>query len=656
MAIPAAIIEQIKSTIEITEVVGWYLNLKKSGTNYWACCPFHNEKSPSFSVSAAKQMYKCFGCGEGGGAINFVMKVDNKTYPEALRFLAEKYHIEIPEEAEADPLHIQAEAERESMFIVLQYAQKFFAEVLSADEEGMSIGQAYFRERGFSPQTIQEFGLGYAKDDWHALESSALKKQYNKDLLEKTGLIVRKEDKTYDRFRGRVMFPIYNVGGKVVAFGARTLKKDDKPKYLNSPESEVYSKSRTLYGLFQAKNEVRKHNNCYLTEGYTDVLALWQAGIKNAVASAGTSLTEEHVQLLKRFTENITLLFDGDPAGIRASLRGVDMLLEQGLNVFTVVLPNNEDPDSYIRKHGTQAMQDALKQSATNFIKFKTKVLLQEAQDDPIKRTEALKSIIASVAKVSDPLKRAVFCKEIAFGFGIDEQIIVAECNKILIKERKEVFQKQKDLEGQAASGRAPAEGDAPSTKNTEKLPHNQDNDPNAEPETTFEVADIFNKSEAIIVQLLLKYGHLIQEDMPVFQYVLEECDGVELSEPVLNKIVMLYKSSIENGEVPKPDYFLQHEDPAIGQTAALLLFSHNLSEKWKIKNQIQEQEVDLASFVFKSLVLFKLRYYQKQEHEHLQELKTKTEPDDVRFHLMVHQEIKRQITHLGKLYGNVLY
>ncbi|TAF34667.1 MAG: DNA primase [Cytophagales bacterium] len=640
MSIPSSVVEQIKSSADIVEVVGWYLNLKKSGVNYWACCPFHNEKSPSFSVSASKQLYKCFGCGESGNAVGFVMKQDGKTYPEALRFLAEKYRISIPENTVDDPLQLQADAQRESMLILLQYAQKYFSEVLFNDSEGLSIAMPYFKERGFLAATIQEFGLGYAKDEWQGLQNEALQKHYSLELLEKTGLVIKKEQKTYDRFRGRVIFPIYNLSGRVVAFGARALKKDEKPKYLNSPETEVYSKSKVLYGLFQAKNHIRKQNNCYLTEGYTDVISLWQAGIKNAVASAGTSLTEEHVQLIKRFSENVTLLFDGDAAGIRASLRGVDMLLEQGLNVFAVVLPEGEDPDSYIRKHGATAIQDQLKQSVTNFIKFKTNTLLQDSENDPLKRADALKSIIYSISRITDPIKRAVFCKETAASFEIDEPIIVAECNKILLKERKDFVEKQKNTVVESEPNLSSEPSDALDVAQT----HTQNNT---------------NDSESLMVQLLLKYGHLIQKDTPIFAYILEECEGVELSNPVFNKIVMLYKSFIENGESPKPSLFLQHEDQAIAKVAATLLFSYNMGEKWKLKNNVTdnpEHDIYLEDFIYKSLVLLKMRYYQKQETDHLQELKQQTDPNEVRFHLMIHQEIKKQIAHLASLYGNVMY
>ena len=361
--IPKETVDQIIHAADILEVVGDYVQLKRQGQNYWACCPFHNEKSPSFSVTPSKGFYKCFGCGKSGNVVGFVMDIEGSSYPEALRALAKKYGVAVPEEEERTPEEQLAQNERDSQYIVSSWAKDHYHQLLQGTEEGMGVGYAYLKERGLNLTTIQTFELGYSLDQWDDLLKAAEKAGYQLKYLEKTGLVIKREDdqghdtgRRYDRFRGRVMFPIHNVSGRVVGFGARTLKRDDKmAKYLNSPESEIYHKSDVLYGLFQARQPIRQEELCYLVEGYLDVLSLHQGGIKNVVASSGTSLTEGQIRLIKRYADNVTVLYDGDAAGIKASLRGTDLLLEGGLNVRVVLFPDGDDPDSYIRRWATSA-------------------------------------------------------------------------------------------------------------------------------------------------------------------------------------------------------------------------------------------------------------------------------------------------------------
>ncbi|WP_310588873.1 DNA primase [Flectobacillus sp. BAB-3569] len=407
-------IERIKQAAQVADVIGDYVSLKKKGANLWACCPFHGEKSPSFSVSPAKGIYKCFGCGKAGDSVRFIMDIEGLGYGEALRHLAKKYSIAIQESPLTDE-QLQAQNARESLYIALNYAKNYYQNNLFQHEEGQSIGYPYFKERGFSDKTIKAFELGYSLDIWDAFTRDALKNGYSIDVLEKAGLTIRKpeENKMFDRFRNRVIFPIHNVSGKTIAFGARILKADkNQPKYLNSPETEVYHKSNILYGIYQAKNAIRSKDVCYLVEGYTDVISLYQAGIENVVASSGTSLTLEQIRLIARFTQNITVLYDGDPAGIKASLRGMDMILEEGLNVKLVVFPQGEDPDSYVQKIGSDAFVQYITDHASDFITFKAELFLKEAGNDPFKRAELIKDMVGSISRIPDSIKRSVFFKK----------------------------------------------------------------------------------------------------------------------------------------------------------------------------------------------------------------------------------------------------
>ncbi|MCK4408075.1 MAG: DNA primase, partial [Bacteroidales bacterium] len=395
-------ISAIFETARIEEVIGDFVNIKKRGVNYIGLCPFHNEKTPSFTVSPSKGIYKCFGCGKGGNSVNFIMEHERYSYPEALKYLAKKYNIEIEEE-EQTPEQLQALDEQEGLYFVSTFAQKYFTENLFKKDEGKAIGLTYFKERDFTESTIKKFQLGYGIDKWDDFTQQALSSGYKIDYLIKTGLTISKENKHYDRFRGRVLFPIHNLSGKVIGFGGRILSSEkSKAKYVNSPESDIYNKSKVLYGIYFSRNAIINKNNCFLVEGYTDVISLHQAGIENVVASSGTSLTTDQIKLIKRYTPNITILYDGDEAGVKASFRGIDMILEEGMNVRIVLFPEGEDPDSYARNNHASEVQEFISKKAEDFISFKTNLLIKETKNDPIKKAALIKEIVKTIALIPD--------------------------------------------------------------------------------------------------------------------------------------------------------------------------------------------------------------------------------------------------------------
>ncbi|MDR0873061.1 MAG: DNA primase [Prevotellaceae bacterium] len=421
-------IDKISEATKILEVVSDFVTLKKSGTNYKGCCPFHTEKTPSFNVSPSKEIFKCFGCGKGGNAVHFVMEHESLSYYDALRYLARKYHIEI-QERELSPEELAQRTDRESMLVLNAYAQKYFSNTLHKHAEGRAIGLSYFRERGFRDDIVEKFQLGYSLEKKDAFTENALKNGYKKEYSVKTGLTVETEDGTLiDRFRGRVMFPIHGLSGKVVGFGGRVLKSDAKTaKYLNSPESKIYVKSNELYGIFFAKQSIVKNDCCYLVEGYTDVISMHQSGIENVVSSSGTSLTGGQIRLISRFTQNITVLYDGDNAGIKAAIRGIDLLLEEGMNVRVLLLPNGEDPDSFSRKMNAADFVKYINDNQTDFIRFKTQLLLEEAGKDPVKRALLIKDIVKSIAVIPDNIIRSVYVRECSKMLEIDEVDIFNE-------------------------------------------------------------------------------------------------------------------------------------------------------------------------------------------------------------------------------------
>ena len=437
-------IERIIDAAEIEDVVSDFVTLRKRGVNLLGLCPFHNEKTPSFTVSPAKGIFKCFGCGKGGNSVNFIMEHENLTYPEALKWLAKKYHIDVVEEEDSEEQKQQKD-ERESMMIVSAFAQKFFTRCLWNENEGRTIGLGYFRERSFRDDILKKFEVGFAPDEKSPLTEAAQKEGYRMDYLEKTGLTIKRDNWVRDRFAGRVIFPIHNLAGRTIAFGGRTLK-DDKniAKYLNSPESEIYHKSKVLYGIFHAKREIVRNDKCYLVEGYTDVLSMHQVGIENVVASSGTALTKDQIRLIKRFTPNITIIYDGDAAGIKASLRGIDLVLEEGMNVKVLPLPDGEDPDSFAKKMGASGFQQHIKENETDFIQFKTRLLLRENENDPVAKAWLISDIIHSVSVIPDNITRSVYIKECSKLLNVDEEILYAEIRKQKIKQTEDFRIKEK--------------------------------------------------------------------------------------------------------------------------------------------------------------------------------------------------------------------
>ena len=440
-------IDKVYDQMRVEEVIGDFVQLKRAGSNYKGLSPFSNERTPSFMVSPVKQIWKDFSSGKGGNAIAFLMEHEHFTYPEAIRYLAKKYHIEIEENEQSTEEKAQAD-ERESLYIVSEYAQQYFQDTLFNTEAGKAIGMTYFKERGFSEETIQKFRLGFSPDEWTAFTDNALAKGYQLEFLEKTGLTIVNGDRKFDRFKGRVMFPIHSMSGRVLGFGGRILTNDKKQaKYLNSPESEIYHKSKVLYGIFFAKQAIAKADNCYLVEGYTDVIQMHQKGIENVVASSGTALTQDQIRLIHRLTPNITVLYDGDAAGLRASIRGVDLILEQGMNVKVCTFPDGDDPDSFARKTAYEDLVLYLENNATDFIRFKASLLMQEAQNDPIKKAETIRDMVESISKIPDLIKREVYVRECATIMDISEQVLFSTLAQILKKdfyEGQKVERKQK--------------------------------------------------------------------------------------------------------------------------------------------------------------------------------------------------------------------
>ena len=440
-------IDKVYDQMRVEEVIGDFVQLKRAGANYKGLSPFSNERTPSFMVSPVKQIWKDFSSGKGGNAIAFLMEHEHFTYPEAIRYLAKKYHIEIEETEQSTEEKAQAD-ERESLYIVSEYAQQYFQDTLFNTEAGKAIGMTYFKERGFTEETIQKFRLGFSPDEWTAFTDTALAKGYQLEFLEKTGLTIVNGDRKFDRFKGRVMFPIHSMSGRVLGFGGRILTNDKKQaKYLNSPESEIYHKSKVLYGIFFAKQAIAKADNCYLVEGYTDVIQMHQKGIENVVASSGTALTQDQIRLIHRLTPNITVLYDGDAAGLRASIRGVDLILEQGMNVKVCTFPDGDDPDSFARKTAYEDLVLYLENNATDFIRFKASLLMQEAQNDPIKKAETIRDMVESISKIPDLIKREVYVRECASIMDISEQVLFSTLAQILKKdfyEGQKVERKQK--------------------------------------------------------------------------------------------------------------------------------------------------------------------------------------------------------------------
>ncbi len=651
------IIEQVKARVDILEVVSDYVSLKKAGSNYRGLSPFNEEKTPSFYVVPHKGFYKDFSSGKGGDAIAFLMELEGVSYLEAIKQLAKKYGIEIKEEEAQTPEEIQLQNERDSLYIVMNFANEYFKEKLWQDDDGKAIGLSYFKERKFSEETIRSFELGYSLEQWDALYKEAIARGYQENLLEKAGLLIRKEkegseDRLYDRFRGRVMFPIHNVSGRVIAFGARILHATEaaggkQAKYINSPETPIYHKSDALYGIFQAKNFIRQQDNCYLVEGYTDVISMHQAGVKNVVASSGTSLTKEQIKLIKRYTENVTVLFDGDAAGIKASFRGIDMLLEGGLNVHAVAFPDGEDPDSYSRKLGAGNFRDFLAENQRDFITFKTEVYTAEAKQDPIKRAETIREIVNSIAKIPDPIKRSVFTKECSAILGIEESTLIAEQNRIHLLEQKNL-QRNQWMEEQ----RAEALG--------EEHPELEEIEPLIE-EKLPDVHDKITLQERESIRLLISYGfNEIEESYHLHDYLLKELEDTEFETPIYRKILHIFKEKLGEGKIINSEYLVNYGDEEVQQEVINLesmAERYHLSENWEARYQIYvPHETDLLHHVvFTNILRLKFRLLEKLVKGNMEDLQKAKDEETQLTHLKIHQALKKSQMEIASQLGIVV-
>lgn len=646
-----ATIQRINDEARVEDVVGEFVTLKRRGSNLLGLCPFHNEKTPSFNVNPARNIYKCFGCGKAGGPIQFLIDYQQLSYPDALKYLAKKYNIEVEEEYTSDE-DKQREIEQhnlvESIHIANASAQKFYTDYMLHNEEGR-VGLAYFKERGFLTNTIEKFQLGYAPDKGDSFTKYALNHGFQLDVLKKAGLTSPKEGSTYDFFRNRVMFPIHNLTGKVVGFGGRIMVKDEKaPKYVNTPESEVYQKSKILYGAYFAKNEIRKKDECLLVEGYTDVISLHQAGIENAVASSGTALTVEQIRVVRRITPNITMLYDGDTAGIKAALRGTDLILEEGMNVRVVVLPDSEDPDSFVRKMGADGLATFIKENRKDLILFKTSLLAGEAKKDPIKKAELIRDILESIAKIPDAIQRSVYTKECSSMFDMSEQVLITEVNKILHKKAKDQ--------------RKAAEKDVVTSGNNEDArpvtqSYSQQQNELVAPGTNVKVL------ERDIIRVMLEYGAWeipVDENMiTVSAYIIDELEGLELETPEYKLIYDEIRSELEHGNRPDDKYFTTHPDKAIADTSIdLLTRPFSLSANWwdKYKVAVPEKQTIYVKDVQSAVLRFK-QYRNIVELDKVTKLIEKETDEAELFKLLkLKKLLDKQKTEFARDIGNVIY
>ncbi|EXY34406.1 DNA primase [Bacteroides fragilis] len=590
--IDQATIDRILDAAQIVEVVSDFVTLRKRGVNYVGLCPFHNEKTPSFSVSPSKGLCKCFSCGKGGNAVHFIMEHEQMSYPEALRYLAKKYNIEI-KERELTNEEKEVQSNRESMFIVNNFARDYFQNILKNHVDGRSIGLAYFRQRGFRDDIIDKFQLGFSTEGRDALAQEALRKGFKQEFLVKTGLCYETDDhKLRDRFWGRVMFPVHTLSGKVVAFGGRVLSTENKKlaKYVNSPESEIYHKSNELYGIYFAKQAIVKQDRCFLVEGYTDVISMHQSGVENVVASSGTSLTPGQIRLIHRFTNNITVLYDGDMAGIKASIRGVDMLLEEGMNIKVCLLPDGDDPDSFARKHNATEFQNFIQEHETDFIRFKAQLLMEDAGKDPMKRAELINDIVRSIAVIPEAIVRDVYIKECGQLLRIEDKLLVSEVAK-----RREL---------QAEKGNKPiASNNAPTPQPGEMPPPFPPEEMEADTYQSFipqegKEGQEFYKYERLIIQMIVRYGEKVMcnltdeegNEVPVtvVEYVINDLKEDELAfhNPLHRRILSEASEHIHDQEFASERFFVAHPDPKISTIATELASDRYQLSKYHSKTQ----------------------------------------------------------------------
>ena len=599
--IDKATIDKIMDAANIVDVVSEFVTLRKAGVNYKGLCPFHDEKTPSFVVSPSKGYCHCFSCGKGGNAVGFIMEHEQMTYPEALRWLAKKYNIEIHERELTDD-EKREQSERESLFIINEWAQNYFRENLLDTERGKAIGLAYFRSRGFRDDTINSFKLGYAMPERDALAKAALAKGFKEQFLVDTGLCYRKEDGTLqDRYAGRVIFPVHTVTGRVVAFGGRILDNNKKAaKYVNSPESLIYHKSNELYGIFQAKHAITKQDRCYLVEGYIDVTSMHQSGVENVVASSGTSLTTGQIRLIRRFTSNITVLYDGDAAGIHASIRGIDMLLAEGMNVKVLLLPDGDDPDSFARKHPAQEFRDYIEAHQTDFIEFKTNLLLKGVTD-PVKRSEAISSIVKSVSVIQDQIMRATYLAECAHRLGMSEATLINTANQFI---RGDIEEKRKEQRREEAKAEGPVKPLQPLGQVAQQP-----------------------SVEYMLMQMVVRYGQEILYkgvetedggtiDLSVAQYISYDlgADNLTFKNDLYNRMLA---EAVEHNDDPgfnAEEYFTHHPDVDVSRTATDMAIDHFQLSK---SLQVRRDEDTLRNQVEHLILDFRMAYVE----QHLKDL-----------------------------------
>jgi len=624
--IPAHLIDEIMNTARVEEVIGEYVQLKKAGSNYKGLSPFTEEKTPSFVVSPAKQIFKCFSTGKGGTVVSFLMEIEQFSYPEALRWLAERYNITLPESKPLTPEEQLELTERESLQIVNTFARDFFVDTIHNSKEGKLIGYSYFKERGYTPETIKRFELGYCPKEEKSLTETAIEKGYKQVYLEKLGLTKTSGKRRFDFFSGRVIFPIHSVSGKVLGFGGRILGSEQKTaKYFNSPESILYDKSRILYGMYFAKNEIIKQDNCLLVEGYTDVISLFQSGVENVVSSSGTSLTTGQIKLIQRYTQNITVLYDNDNAGIKASFRGIDLLLEEGMTVKVLLLPEGEDPDSFSKSVGKDELKKYIQENQKDFVSFKTEVLLEGAEGDPIKQAELIKEIVGSIALIPDEITRSVYVKEVANQFELNESTLLNELNKV----RRSKLNKQRGV---------------PVSDNEIDISQLQTKPKTTEQSTTLK-RDFYSQ-EYDLARILVLYGDRAVEleekieageketyEISVAELIVMEMERDHLTffNPLFDEIYQIYKEALESDSFFTPEQFLRLDNPEILTFVTdILTPRYELSKGWLEKHQIETTEEihRVDQMVKEAIYSFKNSIVMRQIHD-LQEKIKELDSDD---------------------------
>ncbi|KQB40504.1 DNA primase [Flavobacterium aquidurense] len=588
-------IDTVFETARVEEVIGDFVNLKRAGSNFKGLSPFSDERSPSFMVSPAKGIWKDFSTGKGGNSVKFLMEHSQFTYPEAIRYLARKYNIEIEETEQTDAEKAMTDV-RESMYLVSEFAKEYFHKTLLNSEEGKAIGLSYFKERGFTNETIKKFSLGYSPETWDALTKEALGKGYKLEFLESTGLTIAREDRPFDRFKGRVMFPIESMSGRVLGFGGRILTNDKKAaKYLNSPESDIYHKSKVLYGIFQAKQAIAKQNNCYLVEGYTDVIQFNQAGIENVVASSGTALTPDQIRLVNRLTRNITVLFDGDAAGLRASVRGIDLILEEGMNVRVCAFPDGEDPDSFARKTSHDDLVAYLEENSKDFIQFKASLLMKDAKNDPIKKADLIRDMVNSISKIPDRIQREIYIQECARIMDISEQVLTSTLAQLIQKDIAEAGKKQKQdqkpfevfrNQNPKNTGFSGGDPEDPRTGPPDDYP----GDPGYPAEST-EKVDILYRLERKVIEILLLYGDKTEEFEDVLLKNNDEGEVVMVSEKREYKVYERIYLSLQEDEVELSNNLFRN-------IFTDLIGFYNQNEKFSLEQYLMRLQPDFAQEV----------------------------------------------------------